>query len=103
VPRCSSHLNSTRLRVSDRVSHRILDDRLQDQVGHAHVQHFGIDSNLSSESILKANPLDLEIPVQEFDLLLQCNLHRSRILECQPEKVAQSGNHFSSAIGILAE
>src|SRR6185437_1535839 len=57
------YLNPTRSRVADRMAHRVLDNWLEDQVRNAHVQHFGIDVDVSGESILKTNPLDFEIAV----------------------------------------
>ena len=53
------------------VSHRVLDNRLKDQIGNANVEHLRIDANVGRESILKAYALDLEIPVQKLDFLLQ--------------------------------
>ena len=74
VSRSRHDLDAPGSGVSNRVSHRIFHNRLENQIGNAHVEHFRIDVNVSGQSILKANAFNLEIPVQKFNLLLQGNL-----------------------------
>src|SRR6185503_19877352 len=90
-------------RVSDRVSHCVLDNRLEDQVRNTNVQNFRIDANVSSKTILKTNALNLEIAVEELNLLLQGYFHRAGILERQPEEVAQPRNHLARGFRLFAQ
>src|SRR6185503_2254010 len=81
--------------ISDRVSHRIFHDGLEDEVRDANVQHLRIDVDVSGQSILKPNALDLEVTVQKLNLLLQRDFHGSGILEGQAEKITQASDHLS--------
>ena len=85
------------------MAHRVLDDRLEDQVWDAHVQNFRIDANVSGEAILKTNALDFEIAVQKFKFLSQGHFHRPRIFERQPEEVAQPRDHLARAFRVFTE
>ena len=103
ISRRRSDLNTAGGRVSDRMSHRILDDRLQNQIGNANIQHFRIDVNVSREAILKTNALDLEIAVQKLDLLLQRHFHRAGVFERQSEEVAEPRDHLARAFSVFAQ
>src|ERR1051325_6961272 len=85
------------------MAHCILDERLQDQVGHTHVKHVRIDANVSCETILETNALDLEIAIQKLDLLLQCDFLGSRILEREAEEVAETRDHLARAFCVFTE
>src|SRR5690348_872120 len=52
VPRHSTDLYTSGTGVSDRVTHCILHDWLQDQIRHVNVQHFRVDVDFGRESIL---------------------------------------------------
>src|ERR1043166_4984710 len=80
------------------MSHGVLDDRLEDQIRNADVEHLWIDANIGRESILKTNPLNLEVAVQELDLLLKCDLHRTGVLECQAQEVAETRDHLAGGL-----
>src|SRR5262245_50170574 len=53
------------------VAKRILNDGLQYEVRNRNVQDVGIDIDLNRQSILKADPFDFEIRLQEFNLAAQ--------------------------------
>src|ERR1044071_4504436 len=85
------------------MAHCILDKWLQDQVGHADVKHIRIDANVGCETILETNALNFEVAVQELDLLLQCDLLGSRVLEREAEEVAEARDHLARGFSVLIE
>ncbi len=83
--------------------HGILDNWLKDQIGNAHVQYAGVDSDIGGQAILETNTLDLEVSVQEFDFLLQCHFLCAGIFERQSQEIAQASNHGARGIYILIQ
>src|ERR1051325_773005 len=85
------------------MSHGILDDWLENQIGDVYVEHFGVDANVGSESILEPNALDLEISVQKLDLLLECHFHRTGVFECKAQEVAETRDHLAGGFSVPAQ
>ncbi len=68
---------------------RVLDERLQDEVGHERVERLGLHVEAHDQAIGEARLLDLEVLRQEVELRLERDFLLADVLERQPQQVAQ--------------
>src|SRR5687767_981921 len=83
--------------------HRVLDDRLKDQIWDACLEYGGIDLYVGCKTILESDSFNFQITVQEFNFLSQCDFHRAGVFESQAQEVAEACNHFASAFRVFAQ
>ena len=82
---------------------RVLDDGLEDEVGDGRVERLRFDLHVRREAILKAHAFDFEITAEEFQLLLQGDFLRARVLQSQAEEVAEPCDHAVGALRVRVD
>src|SRR6266568_4897317 len=74
----------------DAVPQRILDERLEDEVGHAGVERFVVHCEHYLETVAEADLLDLQVAPQERELLPEGNHLRRDVVEHRPQQVSEA-------------
>src|SRR5205085_822007 len=62
--------------LAEAVAKRVLDERLEQQIGHARVAHLRFDVENQRKASAEAQPHDVAIPLEKLELRLQRDLLR---------------------------
>src|SRR6476469_5913266 len=89
----------TRNTVADRVFHQ----RLQNKIGDQEVEDLGLNLHLDDQAILEARAFEIQIAPEELQLLRELDSFSVRSFQSQPEKVAESGDHYVGDFKILVQ
>src|SRR5687768_2532919 len=79
------------------VHDRVLDERLQDEVGHERVHHVVVDVLVDRESTLKADLHDVQVQLKQLELAGERDLLLVRSLERHSQELAQARDHAPHA------
>ncbi len=83
------------------LAHAVLDgvfhERLQDEVRYQRVEYARLYLGVDSESALKADLHDLQVPMRERQFLAERDFLLVRSVERRAQQLAQAGNHASDA------
>ena len=74
----------------DAVLNGVLDEGLQNKIGHLRAEYLGIDVHVDSKAILKTNFLNFEIAVEELKLLFEGHSLVTDVFEGEPKQVAKT-------------
>ena len=85
----------------DAVADGVLDDGLQDEVGHLAVERLRIDEDLGGEPVVEARALDVEVAVEKLQLLAQPDLLRGGVVEREAQEVAELRDHVIGGLRIF--
>ena len=69
---------------------RILDERLEDEVGHAGVERFVVHCEHDLETVAEADLLDLQVAPQERELLAEGNHLRRDVVQHRSQQVPEA-------------
>ena len=84
----------------DGVADAVLDERLQQQVGHERVQRVGVEVVAHGEPLAEAGLLDLQVLGQELEVVAERHLLRAAAVERHPEQVAQPHQHAVGGVHV---
>src|SRR5690348_10892399 len=84
--------------AGDSVLERILDDGLQDQTRNLDLEQVGWNVRVHLQAVGKADFLDGEILVEQFEFLTKRDLLPAGILQYAAEKIAKTGDHIGRVV-----
>ena len=85
------------------MANRILHDRLQNKIRHFRIESLGSDVHARHQTVPKTDAFDFEVTTEKLHLLLQCYLLGAGILQGEPKKIPQSGDHFAGGLGVFVK
>src|SRR5207247_130194 len=85
----------------NRVTDRILDQGLQNKIRDVRLQGRWLEVHLYLQAVAETNLLDLQVALDEFKFLVERHFLLIASFQRQPQKIAQTRNHFVGGVHVL--